>query len=103
MVPVLGVGSVLGGDCGCWCRWCELAVCVVKTAVRVGTGCRVLGAGAGCWCWAGRWCCRCLVLVPASDSEVMLPTVKGNKLPLAAVKGDQAPLLTMKCQHSGAA
>ena len=70
-------------------RCCELAVRVVETGCRcwalavrvVETGCRVLGAG--CWCWvlgipvlgagAGRreLACRCSVLVPASDSEVI--------------------------------
>ena len=48
-----------------------------------GAGCWVRVLGAGCWCWvlgtpalgagAGRreLACRCLVLVPASDSEVI--------------------------------
>ena len=94
--PVL----VLGAACRRW----ELAVHVVET---------------GCWCWcraparpcwalvlgAVSWC-RCSVLVPASDSEVITTAasdVKGNKPPLAAVKGDQAPLLTMKRRQSWAA
>ena len=63
-MPVLGAGSLRGGDSGRRCRWSELAVRVVKTAARVvETGCRVLGwvlvlvlgavswgAGARCWC-----------------------------------------------------
>ena len=80
----------------CW----VLAVRVVET------GCRVLGAR--CWVLCGRreLACRCLVLVPASDSEVITTaslTVKGDKTPFVAVKGDQPPLLTMKCQQSWAA
>ena len=79
----------------------------------VETGCWVLGAG--CWCWvpvlgagAGRreLACRCSVLVPASDSEVITAAAsdkKGDKPPLVAVKGDQPPLLTRKCQQSWAA
>ena len=50
--------------------------------------------------------CRCAVLVPAFDSEVITTaasTVKGDKPPLVAVKGDQQPLLTVKCQQSWAA
>ena len=66
VVLVLGAVSWLcawwrhgaGAGAGCWqcacgdsgrrCRWCELAVRVVKAAARVvETGCRVLGAGAG--------------------------------------------------------
>ena len=88
-MPVLGAGSARGRDSGRRRRCCELAVRVVETGCRrwalavrvVETGCRVLGAG--CWCWvlgipmlgagAGRreLACRCSVLVPASDSEVI--------------------------------
>ena len=70
---------VLGAGCRCWC--CELGVHMVELAVHVvETGCRdwVPGTGAGCWLpvlGAGAGCrelaCRCSVLVPASDSEVI--------------------------------
>ena len=82
-----------GAGAGCWCPVLVRAVVLVLgpvswlwavRVVEIGAGavqgCRVLGAG---WCWvlgvpvlgacAGRreLVCRCLVLVPASDSEVI--------------------------------
>ena len=56
------------------------------------------GDGAGC----RELACRCLVLVPASGSEVITTavlTVKGAKPPLVGVNSDKPPLLTLKCRH----
>ena len=90
-VPALGVGSVRGRDSGRRCRCCELcawwrlgagAGCWLRAWWRQGAGCWVPGAGAGLGAGAGagrrELSCRCSVLAPASDSEV-ITTAASNR------------------------
>ena len=94
LVPGAGAGAgccelaVRVVETGCRCRllvWWAVVLVQGAVSARVGDWAPVLGAGcarggdrvpgAGCRCWVlcGRreLACRCLVLVPASDSEVI--------------------------------
>ena len=100
VVETAGAGAVCwlctwrpgaGAGAGCWlCTWWSpgggAGAGCARGGDRVpGAGCRVLvlGAGAGC----RELACRCSVLVPASDSEVLTTAASDA---IVAVKGEQS-------------